>query len=66
VGAVQLLRRISDNSPLTSEHTDLLLGWMTPVVRTKRLEGDLPAGIRVAHKRTDSRRRGPEASASRK
>ena len=49
-GAVQLLRRISDNSPLTSEHTDLLLGWMTPVVRTKRLEGDLPAGIRVAHK----------------
>jgi len=50
VGAVQLLRRISDNSPLTSEHTDLLLGWMTPVVRTKRLEGDLPAGIRVAHK----------------
>jgi beta-lactamase class A len=49
-GAVQLLRRISDNSPLTSEHTDLLLGWMTPAVRTKRLEGDLPAGIRVAHK----------------
>jgi beta-lactamase class A len=49
-GAVQLLRRISDNSPLTSEHTDLLLSWMTPSVRTKRLEGDLPAGMRVAHK----------------
>jgi beta-lactamase class A len=49
-GAVQLLRRISNNSPLTSEHTDLLLGWMTPAVRTKRLEGDLPAGTRVAHK----------------
>jgi len=49
-GAVQLLRRISDNSPLTIEHTDLLLGWMTPDVRTKRLEGDLPAGVRVAHK----------------
>ena len=49
-GAVQLLRRISDNSPLTSEHTDLLLGWMTPAVPTKRLEGDLPAGMRVAHK----------------
>ena len=49
-GAVQLLRRISDNSPLTSEHTDLLLGWMTPALRTKRLEGDLPAGTRVAHK----------------
>lgn len=49
-GAVQLLRRISDNSPLTSEHTALLLGWMTPALRTKRLEGDLPAGTRVAHK----------------
>jgi beta-lactamase class A len=49
-GAVQLLRRISDNSPLTSEHTDLLLAWMTPALRTKRLEGDLPAGTRVAHK----------------
>ena len=49
-GAVQLLRRISDNSPLTPEHTTLLLGWMTPAVRTKRLEADLPAGTRVAHK----------------
>jgi beta-lactamase class A len=49
-GAVRLLRRISDNSPLTSEHTDLLLGWMTPALRTKRLEGDLPTGTRVAHK----------------
>jgi beta-lactamase class A len=49
-GAVQLLRRIGDNSPLTPEHTDLLLGWMTPAVRTKRLEGDLPDGVRVAHK----------------
>jgi beta-lactamase class A len=28
----------------------MLLGWMTPAVRTKRLEGDLPAGVRVAHK----------------
>jgi beta-lactamase class A len=49
-GAVQLLRAISDNSPLTREHTDLLLGWMTPAVPTKRLDGDLPAGTRVAHK----------------
>ena len=49
-GAVQLLRQISDKSPLTSEHTDLLLGWMTPALPTKRLEGDLPAGVRVAHK----------------
>jgi beta-lactamase class A len=49
-GAVQLLRQISDKSPLTSQHTDLLLGWMTPALPTKRLEGDLPAGVRVAHK----------------
>lgn len=49
-GAVQLLRTISDNSPLTSVHTDLLLGWMTPASRTKRLEGDLPTGTHVAHK----------------
>jgi len=49
-GAVQLLHRISDNTPLTSEDTDLLLGWMTSEQRTKRLEGDLPTGTRVAHK----------------
>jgi beta-lactamase class A len=49
-GAVQLLRRISDNSPLTREHTDLLVGWMTPSDRTQLLEGDLPSGVRVAHR----------------
>ncbi|MGO9304248.1 MAG: class A beta-lactamase [Candidatus Korobacteraceae bacterium] len=49
-GAVQVLRRISDNSPLTAEHNDLLLGWMTPDYPTKRLDADLPAGVRVAHK----------------
>jgi beta-lactamase class A len=49
-GAVRLLRRISDHSPLTSEHSNLLLGWMTPDVPTKRLDGDLPSGVRVAHK----------------
>lgn len=49
-GAVQLLRRISDDSPLTQEHTQLLLGWMTPPDRTHRLEGDLPDDVRVAHK----------------
>ena len=49
-GAVQLLRRISDNSPLTQEHTDLLLAWMTPSDRTNRLDGDLPSVVRVAHK----------------
>jgi beta-lactamase class A len=49
-GAVQLLRRISDNSPLTPEHTDLLMTWMTPSNRTGRLDGDLPSGVHVAHK----------------
>jgi beta-lactamase class A len=49
-GAVQLLRMISDNSPLTREQTDLLVVWMTPSDRTNRLEGDLPIGVRVAHK----------------
>ena len=49
-GAVQLLRKISDNALLKPEYTELLLGWMTPDARTKRLEGDLPVGTRVAHK----------------
>ena len=49
-GVVQLLGRISDHSALATEHTQLLLGWMTTDSRTERLEGDLPAGTRVAHK----------------
>jgi beta-lactamase class A len=49
-GAVQLLRRISDHSPLTAEHTGLLLDWMRPSTPTKRLQGDLPNGTSVAHK----------------
>jgi beta-lactamase class A len=49
-GAVQLLRRISDNSPFTPEHSDLLLSWMTPALRTEHLEGNLPDGTRVAHR----------------
>ena len=49
-GAVQLLRKISDNSPLTPEHTDLLIGWMTPANRTGRLDGELPSEVHVAHK----------------
>nr|WP_255551153.1 class A beta-lactamase [Granulicella sp. dw_53] len=48
--AVQLLRRMSDNSPLTSENTKLLLSWMHGSMRAKRLEGDLPEGTFVAHK----------------
>ncbi len=49
-GAVQLLRRINDNSPLTREHTNLLVAWMTPADRTPGLDGDLPDGVQVAHK----------------
>lgn len=49
-GAVQLLRRINDHSPLTAEHTGLLLEWMRPSTPTKRLQGDLPSGTSVAHK----------------
>ncbi len=49
-GAVQLLRRISDNSPLTPTHTQLLLSWMEATLRTVRLKRDLPEGTRVAHK----------------
>ncbi len=49
-GAVQLLRRIADHSPLTPEHTALLLDWMRPATPTKRLQGDLPSGVGVAHK----------------
>jgi beta-lactamase class A len=47
--AVALLRRLADNSPLTPEHTALLLDWMNSS-RTVRLSGDLPKGTRVAHK----------------
>ena len=50
VGAVQLLLRISDDSPLTPEHTRLLLGWMRVAVRIQRLQALLPAGTVVAHR----------------
>jgi beta-lactamase class A len=49
-GAVELLRRINDHSPLTAEHTRLLLGWMVPANRSGRLDGDMPEGTKVAHK----------------
>jgi len=50
-GAVQLLRRISDNSPLTPENTKLLLGWMEETPNAPhRIKGQLPPGTVVAHK----------------
>lgn len=50
-GAVQLLRRLSDNSPLTAEHTQLLLGWMKDSpTGPHRIKAGLPAGTIVMHK----------------
>ena len=49
-GAVELLRRIADRSPLTQEDTELLLGWMRASRLNARVGGDLPAGTVVAHK----------------
>jgi len=50
-GAVQLLRRISDNSPLNPEHRKLLLGWMEETPNAPhRIKGELPPGTVVAHK----------------
>jgi beta-lactamase class A len=50
-GAVQFLRRINDNSPLTPEHTRLLLQWMAETsTGVHRIKSDLPAGTIVMHK----------------
>jgi beta-lactamase class A len=50
-GAVQLLQRISDNSPLTPEHTRMLLQWMQDASSgVERIKGELPAGTIVMHK----------------
>jgi beta-lactamase class A len=49
-GAVQLLRRISDHSPVSEEHTALLFDWMKNSRGQKRLKGALPHGTVVAHK----------------
>lgn len=50
-GAVQMLRLISDQSLLTSEHTKLLLKWMQDTPHgAHQLKGDLPARTIVMHK----------------
>jgi beta-lactamase class A len=50
-GAVQLLRRISDNSPLTPEHTQILLNWMENAsTGLHQIKGGLPLGTIVMHK----------------
>jgi beta-lactamase class A len=49
--AVKLLRRISDESSLTPEHTALLLGWMKDSpTGPHRIKGELPSGTVVMHK----------------
>ena len=49
-GAVQLLRRLRDNPPLSLAHVELLLEWMKDSVKSNRLKGELPPGTVVAHK----------------
>ena len=47
--AVRLLRCINDRSPLTPQHTQMLLSWME-TSRAARLKNELPEGVRVFHK----------------
>ena len=50
-GAVALLRRLSERSPLTAEHTRMLLGWMEATPHgAHQIKGQLPAGTIVMHK----------------
>jgi beta-lactamase class A len=50
-GAVQLLRKVGDDSPLTAEHTRMLLQWMQDASSgAARIKGRLPAGTIVMHK----------------
>jgi beta-lactamase class A len=50
-GAVQLLRRLSGNSPLNPEHTALLLTWLAESpTGLHRIKGNLPPGTVVMHK----------------
>jgi len=49
--AVKLLRRVSEASPLSPEHTALLLEWMKDSpTGVHRIKGDLSAGAVVMHK----------------
>jgi beta-lactamase class A len=49
--AVQLLRRLIDNAPLTRDHNDLVLRWMRDTPRgANRIKGTLPPSTVVMHK----------------
>jgi beta-lactamase class A len=64
-GAVQLLRRISDNSPLTPEHTRMLLQWMQDASSgAERIKGELPVGTIVMQKTGSSGTRDGMAAAT--
>jgi beta-lactamase class A len=63
--AVQLLRRISDNSPLSPEHTRMLLQWMQEASSgAERIKGELPAGTIVMQKTGSSGTRDGLAAAT--
>lgn len=48
---VVLLRRLADHSPLSPEHTQLLIGWMTAThTGDSRIRAELPPGTVVADK----------------
>ncbi len=50
-GAVKFLRKLSDDSPLSPEHTELLLTWMKDSpTGPNRIKGALPTGTIVLHK----------------
>ena len=64
-GAVQLLRRISDNSPLTPEHTQMLLNWMQDTSSgPQRIKGELPSETVVMHRTGSSGTEGRVAPAT--
>jgi len=50
-GAVEVLRLLSDHSPLTAEHTQLLLGWLRDSpTGAHRMKAGLPPGTVLMHK----------------
>jgi len=50
-GAVELLRRLGEHSPLTAEHTQLLLGWLKDSpTGAHRMKAGLPPGTVLMHK----------------
>jgi beta-lactamase class A len=64
-GAVQLLRRLNDRSPLSAEHTAILFGWMeVSSTGPHRIRGQLPNGTMVLHKTGSSGTKDGVASAT--